>query len=165
MIFVTTGTVGFPFRRLIDEVVEMALTLNSVDFVVQDNYRPLTVPQNVIIRSYYPFSETLKLYRTADIVITAGGEASVLLASRYAKRTPIVVPRQRRYGEHVDDQQVEVGRYVMSHDLGIVVDKMSDLRKAISRVRLIVRNESLKKHSSSSLIDNLGIWMKKDSLK
>lgn len=160
MIFVTTGTVGFPFKRLINEVVRIASTMASTDFIVQDNYHSVSTPLNMTVCSYYSFSETIKLYRTADVVITAGGEASTLLASRYSKRILIVVPRQKRFGEHVDDQQVEIGKYVASRKLAVIINEMPELHNTL----LQVSNTKQKKRTMSirspiELVRNLDNWM------
>ena len=47
----------------------------------------------------------------ARIVITHGGPASFIMPLQIGK-TPIVVPRQHQYNEHVNDHQVEFARNV-----------------------------------------------------
>ena len=55
------------------------------------------------------FAEMLQHFRAADAVMTHAGVGSILCARR-AGHVPVVVPRQRRDGEHVDDHQVELTR-------------------------------------------------------
>ena len=47
----------------------------------------------------------------ARIVITHGGPASFIMPLQVGK-TPIVVPRQHQFNEHVNDHQVEFARNV-----------------------------------------------------
>ena len=44
--------------------------------------------------------------KDAKIVITHGGPSSFIIPLQYGK-TPIVIPRMRKYGEHVNDHQVD----------------------------------------------------------
>lgn len=46
------------------------------------------------------------------IVITHGGPASFIMPLQIGK-TPIVVPRQHQFNEHVNDHQVEFARNVL----------------------------------------------------
>ena len=47
----------------------------------------------------------------ADIIITHGGPATFMSAITNGKK-PIVVPRQEKFGEHVNDHQVDFARNV-----------------------------------------------------
>jgi UDP-N-acetylglucosamine transferase subunit ALG13 len=56
----------------------------------------------------------------ARIVITHGGPASFIMPLQVGK-TPIVVPRQHQFNEHVNDHQVEFARNV-SKRMGTIID-------------------------------------------
>jgi UDP-N-acetylglucosamine transferase subunit ALG13 len=58
---------------------------------------------------FMPFGEMEEYFGTADLVVTHAGVGSILCARRAGHR-PIVVPRYRELGEHVDDHQVELTR-------------------------------------------------------
>lgn len=51
------------------------------------------------------------MWPTPVIVITHGGPASFIMPLQIGK-TPIVVPRQHQFNEHVNDHQVEFARNV-----------------------------------------------------
>ena len=53
----------------------------------------------------------MKNVEDARIVITHGGPASFIMPLQIGK-TPIVVPRQHQFNEHVNDHQVEFARNV-----------------------------------------------------
>ena len=55
----------------------------------------------------------------ARIVITHGGPASFIMPLQIGK-IPIVVPRQKRFGEHVNDHQIECVRNVVER-MGTVI--------------------------------------------
>ena len=62
----------------------------------------------------------------ARIVITHGGPASFIMPLQIGK-TPIVVPRQYQYGEHVNDHQVEFARNVAKR-MGTIIP-VEDIKK------------------------------------
>ncbi len=104
MIFATVGTHQQPFDRLIDAVDRLA----SEDLVVQ--YGRASPPIRCLRAiPFMPFGEMLEHFDAADAVVTHAGVGSVLCATR-AGHTPIVVPRLKRFGEHVDDHQEELAR-------------------------------------------------------
>lgn len=53
-------------------------------------------------------------------ILTSGGPASFIMPLQIGK-TPIVVPRQHRFNEHVNDHQVEFARNV-SKRMGTIID-------------------------------------------
>ena len=58
-----------------------------------------------------PYQQMVKNVADARIVITHGGPASFIMPLQVGK-TPIVVPRQHQFNEHVNDHQVEFARNV-----------------------------------------------------
>ena len=58
-----------------------------------------------------PYQQMIKNVNDARIVITHGGPASFIMPLQIGK-TPIVVPRQYQFNEHVNDHQVEFARNV-----------------------------------------------------
>jgi len=61
----------------------------------------------------------IKNVEDARIVITHGGPASFIMPLQIGK-TPIVVPRQHQFNEHVNDHQVEFARNV-SQRMGTII--------------------------------------------
>lgn len=75
----------------------------------------------------------------ADIVITHGGPSSFIMPLQIGK-IPIVVPRQKKYDEHVNNHQVEFSTAVKQRYGNIIVVKnIKNLEKAILRYDKIVR--------------------------
>jgi len=128
MIFVTVGTHQQPFERLIR-------ALASVDgdaLVVQYGYakRPPGVARAVAFMTY---PEMLRHFREADAVVTHAGVGSILGATD-AGHVPIVVPRLKRHGEHVDDHQVQFVRALEGAGKVRVVEDVDRLPVALADV-------------------------------
>lgn len=104
MIFVTVGTHGDPFDRLLGALAQ----LDGEELVVQ--HGPATPPPGIAEAvAYMPFDEMLDCFARADKVVTHAGVGSILCASR-AGHVPLVVPRRADLGEHVDEHQAELTR-------------------------------------------------------
>ena len=117
LIFVTVGTHQQPFERLI----RAPDALPAEDLVVQYGFAepPPSVEHAVPFMS---FPEMLDHFDRADSVITHGGVGSILCATA-AGHVPIVVPRLKRHGEHVDDHQVGLIReLVAAGEIAVVWD-------------------------------------------
>jgi len=69
---------------------------------------------------------------SATVVVTHGGPGTILTASRY-DRPLILVPRQHRFGEHVDDHQVRFCRRIGEAQGLPVVEDMTTLGAAIAK--------------------------------
>ena len=67
-----------------------------------------------------PYQQMIKNVADARIVITHGGPASFIMPLQIGK-TPIVVPRQHQFNEHVNDHQVEFSRNVAKR-MGTIIE-------------------------------------------
>lgn len=127
MIFVTLGTHQQPFGRLIDALS----ALPSGELVVQHGHSPGPRSARVAI-PFLPFSEVLEHIDAAETVITHAGVGSILCATR-AGHTPIVVPRLKRHGEHVDDHQLELTAALAERDMVIAAQDLGELAETVRR--------------------------------
>jgi UDP-N-acetylglucosamine transferase subunit ALG13 len=129
LIFVTVGTHHQPFQRLLDALV----SLPPAELVVQFGHG--TPPSGLRHAApFMSFGEMLEHFAAADAVITHAGVGSILCARR-AGHVPVVTPRQRRHGEHVDDHQEELVRALEELEAVVAVREMDRLRKAVDSVR------------------------------
>ena len=82
----------------------------------------------------------LKNVENAHIVITHGGPASFIMPLQIGK-TPIVVPRQQQFNEHVNNHQVEFARNIVER-MGIIisVENIDKLGEVIINYDEIVAN-------------------------
>ena len=126
MIFVTVGTHQQPFVRL----VEALAALPSDQLVVQ--HGPAPAPAGVARAvPFLSFPEMLDNFARADVVVTHACVGSILLATN-AGHVPIVVPRLKELGEHVDDHQVHLINELERDHRVIVVADTSRLADAVA---------------------------------
>ena len=111
MIFVTVGTHEQAFNRLIQKVDELRRdNIIEEEVIIQtgfSTYEPKYCQWSKLI----PYQQMIKNVEDARIIITHGGPASFIMPLQIGK-TPIVVPRQYQFKEHVNDHQVEFTRNV-----------------------------------------------------
>jgi UDP-N-acetylglucosamine transferase subunit ALG13 len=127
MIFVTVGTEQRPFDRLLTAVADI------------DWNEPLVVQHGPsLVRAaasecadYFSFPDMLQRIDDARVVISHAGVGSVALALRAGKR-PIVMPRLRKNGEHVDDHQAVFAERLHSSGFAVAIDSIEGLHRAIS---------------------------------
>lgn len=138
MIFVTVGTHEQPFNRLVKAVDELKRDgVITEDVVIQTGFSTYE-PKYCTWSKLIPYQDMLKNVEDARIVITHGGPASFIMPLQIGK-TPIVVPRQHRFNEHVNDHQVEFARNVAERMETIIpVEDISKLGEVITNYDQIV---------------------------
>ena len=106
MIFVTVGTHEQAFNRLIQEIDLLKYNGKITEEVIcQIGYSDY-IPKYCKWEKMISYEEMINNVKEARIVITHGGPASFLLPLQYGK-IPIVVPRQLKYNEHVNNHQLD----------------------------------------------------------
>ncbi|MCO4484799.1 Glycosyl transferase CpsG [Streptococcus infantarius subsp. infantarius] len=147
MIFVTVGTHEQPFNRLIKEVDRLVETgVIKDDVFIQTGYSTYD-PQFCKWSSLISFDKMSELMETSDIIITHGGPATFMSNIANGKK-PIVVPRQEKYAEHVNDHQVDFAQQVKERYNSIeVVTEISKLRNYLNQDLKIDGNESSNNNS------------------
>lgn len=103
MIFATVGTHEDPFDRLVLELDRLQPALGE-EVVIQSGYTRVPAPRCTVV-PMLDFRTMQARMAAARVVVTHGGPASIMQAFAHGK-TPVVVPRQARFREHVDDHQV-----------------------------------------------------------
>lgn len=118
LIFVTVGSHYQGFDRLIKKMDEIAGKIDE-DVVMQighTTYKPVNAEYFSFLDS---FEEILRLNRDARVVVSHAGAGSIVTALK--EKTPvIVVPRLKRYNEHMNDHQLEIAK-AMSDDRNVIV--------------------------------------------
>lgn len=140
MIFVTVGTHEQPFNRLVEAADMMkAENVFSDDVIIQTGYSTYE-PKSCEWQKLYPYDKMVELVSQARIVITHGGPSSFIMPLQIGE-IPIVVPRQKQYGEHVNDHQVDFC-HAVAERFGniIVVDNDDELRNAVINYDSIVKS-------------------------
>lgn len=140
MIFVTVGTHEQQFNRLIEEVDCLKGNGTIKDEVIMQTGYCTYEPKNCEWSELLPYDQILDNVKKADIVITHGGPSSFIMPLQIGK-IPIVVPRQKKFNEHVNNHQVEFSTAVKKRYENIIVIKnIRNLEKAILKYNNIVKS-------------------------
>lgn len=133
MIFVTVGSQKFPFDRLIRKVDQMVREGMIEDEVFiqtgASQYVPACPHQAFCGREHFT-----KLMEACDVLITHGGAGTMVDAVKLGKKV-VAVPRLARYGEHVDDHQLELAARLHELNLLCACPEAEQLPEALLSVR------------------------------
>lgn len=146
MIFVTVGTHEQPFNRLlqyIDGLKEQKIITEKV--IMQIGFSTYN-PRYCEWEKVYSFSKMNELITEARIIVTHGGPSSFIAPLQIGK-IPVVVPRQKKYGEHVNDHQLEFCREVAIRQRNII--EVEDIEK-LGEVLLNYNQIAIKKEATQS---------------
>lgn len=107
---------GYGFDRLFKTVVPLLKDCEEV--LWQSGVQDLS-PYGISGRLSVPHDEMKTAVKEADVVIAHCGTGAALTALEQGK-CPVLVPRLARYGEHVDDHQLEIGREMERRGLAMM---------------------------------------------
>ncbi|MCK4951683.1 MAG: hypothetical protein KAS48_07680 [Gammaproteobacteria bacterium] len=102
MIFLTVGLHEQQFNR----IVELVDNCSCDEKLIQYGYSTYK-PKNSRAQQFMDMQEIRDAMEKAEVIVTHGGTGSIINALSLGKK-PIVAPRYKRYGEHVDDHQDEI---------------------------------------------------------
>ena len=107
MIFITLGSQKFQFNRLLKAVDELVANGTITDSVVAQIGYSDYIPNNFGYKRFFDREAFAQVMDEAEIVITHGGTGAIVGAVKKGKKV-IAVPRLSKYGEHVDDHQLQL---------------------------------------------------------
>lgn len=134
-IFITLGSQKFQFNRLlkaVDELCEKG-TVDAEDVFAQIGYSDY-LPKNFNYKKFLDREEFSKEMSKAEIVITHGGTGAIIGAVKKGKKV-IAVPRRAKYGEHVDDHQLQLIKQFDDLNLICSCRDTDELAEAIETVK------------------------------
>jgi UDP-N-acetylglucosamine transferase subunit ALG13 len=126
VIFVTVGTHHQRFERLLGALGPLA----ELDELVVQYGDASPPPEADRAVPFLCYAEVVSYMERARVVVTHAGVGSFLVARR-AGQVPVVVPRLRAHGEHVDDHQIAFVRALEREGLVTVVWDVADLKAAV----------------------------------
>ncbi|NHH93971.1 hypothetical protein GOICGAJE_02522 [Bacillus sp. MB95] len=131
MIFVTVGTHEQQFDRLIQFVDGLKEKECIKDEIFYQTGYSNYIPKNGKSKSLIGYEEMVEYVKKSRVVITHGGPGSIMLPLSYGK-IPIVVPRQKEFGEHVDNHQVLFSKRISAEGKVIPIYNITDLEEALN---------------------------------
>lgn len=150
MIFVTVGTHEQQFNRLIKKIDQLKKDGHVKDDVfIQTGFSDY-IPESCDWKKFLSYEEMIQKIKDAKIVITHGGPSSFILPLQYGK-TPIVVPRMKKYDEHVNDHQVEFcERYNTTFPNRIIL--LENIMKMVEKIELAKMIKGNVNNNNNSII-------------
>ena len=141
MIFITVGTHEQPFDRLlkyVDRYIDETHTKETI--ICQSGYSTY-IPKNYKVEKFLSFERMQELITEARVVITHGGPSSFISALAKNK-IPIVIPREKEFGEHVNDHQKVFCRKVCDEKGNILLAENYDqFKKLLKEYTIITKNK------------------------
>jgi UDP-N-acetylglucosamine transferase subunit ALG13 len=154
MILVLLGTQNNSFHRLLEEVEKNIENGNiQEEVVVQAGFTKFESDEMKIF-DMISTDEFEKLIQEADLIITHGGVGSMVAGIRAGKRV-IAVPRQKKYGEHVNDHQKEIIDTFRRQGVIIGIDEVEELSDALKKAKeLTIEVQEQKENNIVTIVAN-----------
>lgn len=150
MIFVTVGSRNYPFDRLFKKLDELydngIITEKMYAQIGTSTYKP----RNYEYKDFISQEEFLEKIKEANIVVTHGASGSIMKALNEGKKV-IAVTRLEKYGEHINDHQIQNNEAFSSNGYVLMADlELNNLEECFSKIY--------------NKTDNLRPWVNKDPM-
>lgn len=134
MIFVTVGSRNYPFDRLfkkIDDLYEEGILTEPMFAQTGTSTYP---PKHYEYKNFISQEEFLEKIKGADIVVSHGASGSIMKALNAGKKV-IAVTRLEKYGEHINDHQIQNNVAFGSNGYVLVADyELTDLGDCFTKI-------------------------------
>lgn len=130
MILVTLGTQHQEFTRLLDYIENSNL---QDEIIVQAGYTKYK-SNKMKIFDFISYEEMGKYIDKCDLVITHAGTGSIVMPLKKEKKV-IACARLSKFGEHVDDHQVELVDVFYSEGYILKIDENTSLDDIIKDIK------------------------------
>lgn len=156
MIFITVGSQKFQFNRLlieIDKLIEDKVINDSVFAQIGvSDYKP----KNYGYTDFTTQDEFSKKMDESDLIITHGGTGVIVNALKKNKKV-IAIPRLSKYGEHVDDHQIQLINEFEEMNFIEPVYEINELETAIKNVKHKDYNKYVS--NTDKIIDDIEVFI------
>ena len=134
MILVLLGTQNNSFKRLLEEI-DRLIDKKVIDeeVIVQAGYTKYE-SKNMKIFDMISRKELDEYYKNANYIITHGGVGSIISGLNNEKKV-IAVPRLKKYGEHVNDHQIEIVNLFNEKGFIIGLNSTKQLEEGIRKLK------------------------------
>lgn len=130
MTLVTLGTQHQEFTRLLDYIEKSDL---KGEIIVQAGYTKYE-SKRMKIFDFISYDEMEKYIDKSDLVITHAGTGSIVMPLKKDKKV-IACARLSKFGEHVDDHQVELVDVFYSEGYILKIDEDTSLDEVLKNIK------------------------------
>ena len=134
MIFVTVGSQKFQFNRLLIEIDKLIENKSIKEKVFAQIGVSEYIPKNYEYTDFTTQDEFSEKIDEANLIITHGGTGVIVNALKKGKKV-IAIPRLSKYGEHVDDHQIQLIKEFEEMNFIEPVYEIDELSNAIQEIK------------------------------
>ena len=134
MIFVAVGTQKFQLNRLLKAVDELKERGQLKDEVFAQTGHSDYIPRNYAYQDFLSRDDFQDCISRCDLLITHSGVATII-AGLKLRKSVVVVPRLARFGEHVDDHQLQIAQSFAEKNLLLMCEDPENLGETVERAR------------------------------
>ncbi len=134
MIFVTVGSRNYPFDRLFEKLDKLyeegVLTESMFAQIGTSTYKP----RHYEYKDFISPDEFAEKINEANIVVSHGASGSIMKALNAGKKV-IAVTRLEKYGEHINDHQIQNNEAFSSNNYVLMPDlELDDLGECFKKI-------------------------------
>ncbi len=134
MIFVTVGSRNYPFDRLFKKLDELYEEGVLVEAMFAQTGTSTYKPKHYKYKDFISQAEFFEKVNEADIVVSHGASGSIMKALNSGKKV-IAVTRLEKYGEHINDHQIQNNTAFGGNGYVLVADnELTELGKCFQRI-------------------------------
>ena len=133
LIFVTVGSRNYPFDRLFKKLDELCEDGTIKEEIFAQIGTSKYKPKNFEYKEFISQEEFLEKINEANFVISHGASGSIMKALNANKKV-IAVTRLEKYGEHINDHQIQNNEAFASNNYVLAVYEMEELKEAIQKI-------------------------------
>lgn len=133
LILVTLGTNDKSFVRLIKKIEELKIRgVLDEEIIVQAGYTKYE-SEHLKVFDLIAMDEFNELMKECSLLITHGGVGTIISGLKNKKKV-IAVPRLQKYGEHVNDHQLQIIENFSNAGYILASFEVEELENTLSRV-------------------------------
>ena len=134
MIFVTVGSRNYPFDRLFKKLDELYEEGVLTDSLFAQTGTSTYKPKHYEYKDFISPEEFLEKVNEADIVVSHGASGSIMKALNAGKQV-IAVTRLEKYGEHINDHQIQNNEAFACNGYVLMADlELDDLGECFQKI-------------------------------
>lgn len=136
MIFATVGNATQAFDRFLQAIDALAAggAFTGERVIIQSGNNPDFQARHCEVKPYVSMDEFGELMEQASLIICHGGCGTQLHAIRLGKM-PVVMPRRQKYGEHLNDHQMQLVEALAAERKIVPAYEPDDLAQAVIEAR------------------------------
>ncbi len=134
LIFVTVGSRNYPFDRLFKKLDDLYDQGILTEFMFAQTGTSIYKPKYYQYKDFISQEEFLENIEAADIVVSHGASGSIMKALKAGKKV-IAVTRLEKYGEHINDHQIQNNVAFGSNGYVLVADnELTNLGECFKKI-------------------------------